>query len=185
MLPIIIESERLILRTPLPGDAETFVKALSDRDVVRQTGSVPHPYKRADADAFIAGGSTSAASGRGWTFSIVFEQQVAGTVSLVRVDDVLELGYWIDRAFWGRGLATEAAGRVLDWARQTLHEDSFIAGHFADNPASARVLIKLGFRHVGDADMPSRARDGLSRSHQYTLNAPAAAALNRSHCGHH
>jgi RimJ/RimL family protein N-acetyltransferase len=58
------------------------------------------------------------------------------------------MGYWIARAFWGRGLATEACSALIDIAR-TLGLRQVEASHFIDNPASARVLDKLGFQSTG------------------------------------
>ena len=59
-----------------------------------------------------------------------------------------ELGYWITPDAWGRGYATEAAGAVLRAARAA-GVRRVTAGHFVDNPASGRVLRKLGFRPTG------------------------------------
>ena len=60
----------------------------------------------------------------------------------------VELGYWIARRHWGRGIATEASRALLDIAR-TLRLPRLQASHFLDNPASGRVLEKLGFEPVG------------------------------------
>ena len=60
----------------------------------------------------------------------------------------VELGYWIARPFWGRGLATEACEALVDIAR-TLGFQSLEGSHFLDNPASGRVLEKLGFEPLG------------------------------------
>jgi RimJ/RimL family protein N-acetyltransferase len=58
------------------------------------------------------------------------------------------MGYWIARAFWGRGFASEAGTALIDIAR-TLGLASLEGSHFLDNPASARVLEKLGFEPIG------------------------------------
>jgi RimJ/RimL family protein N-acetyltransferase len=58
------------------------------------------------------------------------------------------MGYWIGRPFWGRGYATEACTALVDIAR-TLGLPSLEGSHFIDNPASARVLEKLGFEALG------------------------------------
>ena len=60
----------------------------------------------------------------------------------------MELGYWIGRSFWGRGYATEACSALIDIAR-ALGLPSLEGSHFIDNPASARVLDKLGFKSLG------------------------------------
>jgi len=58
------------------------------------------------------------------------------------------MGYWIARPFWGRGYATEACSALVEIAR-TLGLASLEGSHFTDNPASARVLEKLGFVPLG------------------------------------
>jgi RimJ/RimL family protein N-acetyltransferase len=58
------------------------------------------------------------------------------------------MGYWIARPHWGRGFATEACGALIDIAR-TLGLATLEGSHFIDNPASARVLEKLGFEAIG------------------------------------
>jgi RimJ/RimL family protein N-acetyltransferase len=60
----------------------------------------------------------------------------------------VELGYWISRPCWGRGFATEA-GRALVEIARALRLPQLEASHFIDNPASARVLDKLGFESTG------------------------------------
>jgi RimJ/RimL family protein N-acetyltransferase len=75
------------------------------------------------------------------------------------------MGYWIARSHWGRGFATEACTALVDIAR-TLGLAQLEASHFIDNPASARVLDKLGFESTGliaprrncarGADIPAR-----------------------------
>jgi RimJ/RimL family protein N-acetyltransferase len=58
------------------------------------------------------------------------------------------MGYWIARPFWGRGFASEACTALIDIAR-ALGLPRLEASHFIDNPASARVLDKLGFESLG------------------------------------
>jgi RimJ/RimL family protein N-acetyltransferase len=58
------------------------------------------------------------------------------------------MGYWIARSFWGRGYATEACAALIDIAK-TIGLTSLEGSHFLDNPASARVLEKLGFEALG------------------------------------
>jgi RimJ/RimL family protein N-acetyltransferase len=63
--------------------------------------------------------------------------------------DEIEMGYWIARPHWGLGYATEAGRALIDIARHSLGLGKLSAGHFLDNPASGRVLQKLGFRPLG------------------------------------
>jgi RimJ/RimL family protein N-acetyltransferase len=60
-----------------------------------------------------------------------------------------EIGYWIAPDHWGHGYATEAGRAVMDIARHGLRLPRLVSGHFIDNPASGRVLRKLGFTPTG------------------------------------
>jgi RimJ/RimL family protein N-acetyltransferase len=86
-----------------------------------------------------------------------------------RPSGAVELGYWIARDHWGRGIATEACRALVDIAR-TLRLRSLEASHFLDNPASGRVLAKLGFEPTGIvAPRLSRARGEQVPARLYRL----------------
>ncbi len=65
-----------------------------------------------------------------------------------------ELGYHLLPAYWGQGLATEAAGAVLRYAVDVLHAPTVLAGHHPDNAPSGKVLTKLGFVRIGEGFFP-------------------------------
>jgi [ribosomal protein S5]-alanine N-acetyltransferase len=67
---------------------------------------------------------------------------------------VYELGFHLCRAFWGRGLASEAARATIDYAFQTLDAAALVAGHHPANGPSRRLLRKLGFAYTGDELYP-------------------------------
>ena len=70
---------------------------------------------------------------------------VAGTIGSFRIDDQLEVTYWVDRAQWGKGIASAALQILLaETAERPLY-----ARAASDNVASLRVLEKAGFRRVG------------------------------------
>lgn len=84
-----------------------------------------------------------------------------------------ELGYWIARPYWGRGFATEGARGVLEVARLLGHR-RIVGRHFLDNPASGKVLRKLGFIPTGEAGMlQSCGRADPSPSVSYMLDLEA------------
>jgi RimJ/RimL family protein N-acetyltransferase len=75
----------------------------------------------------------------------------------------VELGYWIAKAHWNRGYASEAGRRMIEIGRTELQLQRLFAGYFVDNPASGRVLHKLGFTDLPDlVDRRSRARDAAA-----------------------
>jgi RimJ/RimL family protein N-acetyltransferase len=143
-------TERLLLRPGWIEDAPALHRAIADEAVVRNLASVPWPYGRADAEAFL---STERSPGEGGM--LVFRRtdgapELIGSVGFGRrPDGETEFGYWIARPLWGRGYATEAGRAAIAMARDSLRLSKLCAGHFLDNPASGRVLAKLGFRDLG------------------------------------
>ena len=140
---------RLLLRPGFPEDAPALAAAIADKAIARNLVSVPWPYRMRDAEAFLASPRDPVLPS-----FLVFERtetapQLIGSCGLGRrPSGAVEMGYWIARPFWGRGFATEACSALTDIAA-TLGLTSLEGSHFLDNPASARVLEKLGFEPVG------------------------------------
>jgi RimJ/RimL family protein N-acetyltransferase len=140
---------RLLLRPGFPEDAPALASAIADKDIVMNLAVVPWPYSMRDAEAFLAKPRDPVLPSL-----LIFERgtgapQLVGACGLARrPSGSVELGYWIARDYWGRGYATEACSALVDIAR-TLGLPSLEGSHFIDNPASARVLEKLGFEALG------------------------------------
>ena len=83
----------------------------------------------------------------------------------LRENGDFELGYWLGKPYWGHGYATEAAQALARMALMELEVTRLIAGWFHDNPASGRVLEKLGFVPNG-----AEQRDCVSRGHAVYCN---------------
>lgn len=144
-------TDRLLLRPAWAEDAPALAAAIGEEAVVRNLASAPWPYDLAHAEAFVA----REAKGPADTSLLVHRRTAGapvliGAIGLARMPGgEVDLGYWIARAYWGRGYATEAGAAMLDIARSGLRLGRVTAGHFLDNPASGRVLEKLGFRATG------------------------------------
>jgi RimJ/RimL family protein N-acetyltransferase len=140
---------RLLLRPGFPEDAAALVNAIADEAIVRNLARAPWPYRMRDAEAFLASPRDPVLPSL-----LIFERgdgapQLAGSCGLARrPSGAVELGYWIAKPFWGRGYATEAGAALVEIAR-TLGFRQLEAAHFIDNPASGRVLEKLGFQSTG------------------------------------
>jgi RimJ/RimL family protein N-acetyltransferase len=140
---------RLLLRPGFPEDAPALACAIADKAIVMNLAVVPWPYSIRDAEAFLAKPRDPVLPSL-----LIFERgpcapQLVGACGLARrPSGSVELGYWIGRPFWGRGIATEACTALVDIAR-TLGLPSLEASHFIDNPASGRVLEKLRFQALG------------------------------------
>ena len=143
-------TERLLLRPGWREDAPALLAAIADEGIVRNLATAPWPYRMADAEAFLTRerGPRDAAC-------LIFLRtdgapRLIGGVGIGPMPDGgREFGYWIARPYWGRGFATEAGAALIANARDTLRLKRLDAGHFLDNPASGRVLTKLGFRPTG------------------------------------
>jgi len=140
---------RLLLRPGFPEDAPALAAAIADKAIARNLATVPWPYRMRDAEAFLACPRDPVLPSL-----LIFERtnaapQLVGACGLSRrPSGAVEMGYWIARPFWGRGYATEACRALIDIAA-TLGLPTVEGSHFLDNPASARVLEKLGFEPIG------------------------------------
>ena len=142
-------TQRLLLRPGFPEDAEALAAAIADERIVRNLATAPWPYSVRDAEAFLAQPRDPVLP------SLLITERTAGPPRLVgscglgrRPSGAVELGYWVARAHWGRGIATEACTALIAIARM-LGIASLEGSHFIDNPASGRVLEKLGFEPTG------------------------------------
>jgi RimJ/RimL family protein N-acetyltransferase len=178
-------TRRLLLRPGFPEDAAALAAAIADQAIVRNLATAPWPYEMCDAEAFLAAPRDPVLP------SFLIAERTGGASQLVgacglgrRASGAVELGYWIARRHWGRGIATEACAAVIDIAR-TLRLPALEASHFLDNPVSGRVLEKLGFQPTGIVvPRPSCARGEQSPARHYRLRlarpAPAPAIDNRA-----
>ncbi len=149
-----LTTARLLLRLPQPRDAEAIHRLVNDWGVVRMLARLPFPYPRQLADDWIASTAMQAEAGQAHHFVILSGRDgetVLGCVG-VQVDAAArrgDLGYWIARHAWNDGVASEAAGRLARWALARLELDRLTAQVATDNPASAAVLRRIGFRETG------------------------------------
>lgn len=148
-----LETERLVLRRFRTGDADAVQALANDVAVARNTLNIPHPYDREDAVAWIESHPGQLESRQAVTYAVTSrgEGGVVGAVGLIlELDhDRAELGYWIGQPYWGHGYATEAVRTVVTWGFRALDLHRIHASHFPRNPASGRVLRKVGMRHEG------------------------------------
>lgn len=151
-LPI-IETPRVILRPLRSSDEPDFLALAGDWDVARMTSDIPHPLLPAHARAWLK------PNGSDVRFAIELNSRMIGSAGYFRRNSgAAELGFWLGRAHWGMGLATEAAGAVIRYGIGADGHTTFSSAHFVDNPASGRVLSKLGFEPIGIARMWCSAR---------------------------
>lgn len=181
---ITIASARLVLRFPRPGDEDAITAGIGQRDVAWNLGRAPWPYERAHAEAWIARCVDDRAAGRELAFVITHPKHgLIGSIGLKHIDGAIwEIGYWLAQPFWGQGFVSEAARTLLDWSDNYLGIERYVSGHFIDNPASGRVLEKLGFEVAGEVMLSGMARGAPSPCLRYYKGTtPEVALQSASH----
>jgi RimJ/RimL family protein N-acetyltransferase len=153
-----IETARLVLRPPQPGDRDAIVAAIGHWSVARWLARVPHPYAPSDAEAFLARVLPRVEAGRDLPLLVFDAEGLAGCVGLDGLGTTPELGYWLTPSRWGRGYATEAAGAAIALAFDGLGAAQLRSGVFAGNEASMAVQRRLGFEVVGESRVFCLAR---------------------------
>jgi len=149
-----ITTERLHLRPIQAGDAEALFVIKSDLEVTRRYGQEPHGSLD-ETRAWIGRLETSAARRDAlfWCLTLGGCDRAIGSCTLWNFDPSFhcaELGYELHRAYWGGGLMTEAASAVVAYGFTELALHRIEACPLADNSASRRLLLKLGFTCEGN-----------------------------------
>jgi RimJ/RimL family protein N-acetyltransferase len=172
----VLETERLILRAPVPEDAKSIAMLINDRRIAANTSRVPHPYTLADAEQFIA--SANKVTGQVNLLITTHDGDLIGGCGVGALrEDAPEIGYWLGVPFWGNGYATEAARAMLDHAFTDLGHERVLGGARVSNPASRRVLEKCGFQWTGVGLYRIRALNSSAPCDRFRLDRGLWASL--------
>lgn len=148
-----LRTERLLLRPLEPADAPRVRELAGDRAVADTTGTIPHPYPDGAAEEWVSTREEGWRSGRFVVWALVpdGEAELVGVVSLALdlANARAELGYWIGAPYWGRGYATEASRAAITFGFRVVGLNRVEATYLTRNPASGRVMEKLGMRLEG------------------------------------
>jgi ribosomal-protein-alanine N-acetyltransferase len=149
MVQPILETGRLILRPFILNDAPDVQRLGGASEVADTTLNVPHPYEISDAQQWISGQAARFASGSSVAYAITqrTDSILLGAISLMEISARhrrAELGYWLGVPFWTQGYMTEAAAALVNYGFTALNLHKITAGHFTRNPASGRVMQKIG-----------------------------------------
>jgi RimJ/RimL family protein N-acetyltransferase len=151
-----LDTARLHLRQPAEADVSAIIAIAGDWEVARRLARVPHPYTAADVRFFFDHVLPNEP-----TWAILWREtsQLIGMIGLVPAPDgrSAELGYYVARDHWGRGVATEAARAITRVGFESFGYLKLTSAYQSDNPASGRVLAKLGFTMVGISSRPCLA----------------------------
>ncbi|MCR6625067.1 MAG: GNAT family N-acetyltransferase [Pseudoxanthomonas sp.] len=157
------EGEGFLLRAWRQDDLRSLLRHADDPQVPRGLSDrFPHPYTRADGEAFLAGRVVDLAHP---VFAIEIEGEACGGIAVRphggEKAHGAELGYWLGRAHWGQGHMTRVVAAYLAWVVPALALRRVEANVLDTNPASARVLEKNGFVEEGCRRSAIRKPDGL------------------------
>lgn len=155
MLPVSIQTRRLVLRAPIRGDVPELVKLADNRNIAQWLARLPSPYTRADAIAFV---EIFAQRADERAYAITLDGTFIGVVGFsFREGRPPELGYWLGEPYWGQGYMTEAVRGLVDAAHATGLYPLIGARCRAENAASIAILEKTGFKRVGKVDIEEHA----------------------------
>ncbi len=180
-----LQTPRLILRPFELTDAPEVQRLAGDRAIADTTLNIPHPYEDGVAEQWISTHQNAFAQDKEATFAICrrADAVLIGAISLLGIvkGHQAELGYWIGKPYWRQGFCTEAAQAVLDLAFRRLGLIRIHARHMGRNPASGRVLEKLGMLREGCRRCHVRKWDqfedlnlyGILSADWYLRNSPA------------
>lgn len=184
----LLETERLSLRPLATSDAQRIVDFIGDYDVAKMLARVPHPYTHADAQEFL--GLCAEADRETPPKNIVRAIDMGGLIGAIGLDGIRqieggtigEIGYWLAKPYWGKGLMTEAARVFVRHAFEDLGVAGLKSGHLKENFRSGRVLAKLGFRYAGEGPRYSRARNADVAHVDVVLTRAQWLAFNLARC---
>src|SRR5476651_168626 len=137
------------------SDKPALIEHLNDRDIYDRTFRIPFPYTDADAEALLGRVVTATDQhGKPAHFAIrTGDDALIGGCGLndfeVGKSHRAEVGYWLAKPLWGRGIMTAVARRLCQHAFDAFGLAKITAYVFTGNPASARVLEKCGFVQEG------------------------------------
>lgn len=148
-----LETARLILRPFTLADAPDVQRLAGDRAVASTTQNIPHPYEDGMAERWISTHQEAFERGTQISFAITRRADGAllGGIGLHPnpAHRHAEMGYWIGTPYWNQGYTSEAAAAARDYAFTVLDLHRVFARHLTRNPASGRVMQKIGMTYEG------------------------------------
>lgn len=161
-----LKTERLLLNSLSYKDIPKIIEYADNPKISDNLINLPYPYTEQDAIFWINLANQGRETGETYKFAIRLKEDknlgFIGGIGLL-VDEKhnrAELGYWIGEPFWGKGLMSEAVGRMLQFGFETLQLNKIIANHFLSNPASGKVMIKN--KMIKEAEIKEHFKKGDS-----------------------
>ena len=148
-----IETERLLLRPFELSDGPRVKELAGDKAIANTTLNIPHPYEDGMAEEWISTHQPKFEAGELTNCAIVLKSthKLIGAIGLTinKRFDRAELGYWVAKEYWNHGYCTEAAEAMLEYGFHKLDLHKITATHITRNPASGKVMEKIGMNKEG------------------------------------
>ena len=148
-----ITTKRLVLRLLQKSDAEAVTRLCNNYNIYNNTLYLPYPYSLEDALSWIEHHLDNFNANKSYEFAITNKDsgELYGAIALSNNQRFHngEIAYWIGEEYWGNGYATEAAQAILQFAFNEKNYHKVYARYFRSNPASGRVMEKLGMKKEG------------------------------------
>ncbi|WP_261134810.1 GNAT family N-acetyltransferase [Bacillus sp. Marseille-Q3570] len=146
-------TERLVLRLFQNSDADAVTTLCNNYNIFKNTLYLPYPYSKEDALSWIEHHLDNFNDNKSYEFAITDKGsgKLYGAIALTNNQKFNngEIAYWIGEEFWGNGYATEAAQAIIQFAFDEKQYHKIFARYFNSNPASGRVMQKLGMKEEG------------------------------------
>lgn len=149
-----METERFLLRRWKQSDAEMLFQLASDPEVGPRAGWAPHQNVEESREVIARYFDNE----QTWAIEWKSTGEVVGCIGyLVNGQSNIdigekdaELGYWIGKPYWNKGICTEALKLIIDYCFHVKNIPTLWCDYFIDNPASGRVMGKCGFKDTGE-----------------------------------
>ncbi len=169
----VLETNRLLLRPLTVGDAESaFTNWTSDSDVAKFMRWNVHK-RISETREWMVSEEASLESDLVYNWGFVLKEtgELIGSGGLVFIESkgMYELGYNLMKKYWNFGLATEAAQKIIDFGKTELQQKQFYCCHAKDNPASGKVMTKIGFQYQNDGVYHSWDQERKFDAKEYLL----------------
>lgn len=146
-------TNRLLLRLFQKSDAGAVTKLCNNYNIYKNTLYLPYPYQLKDALSWIEQHHNNFDANKLYEFAVTDKEsgELYGAIALSnnQKSNNGEMAYWIGEEYWGNGYATEAGLAIVQFAFEEKKYHKVFARHFNSNPASGRVLQKLGMKKEG------------------------------------
>lgn len=178
-----IPLDRLLLRPFCLKDATAVQQLAGDPYIAEMTLYIPHPYEDGMAEKWIATHADNFAAGRSLELALEHkeEQYLIGAISIGIQQNFNhgELGYWVGRKYNNNGYGTEAAKGMIRYAFEELNLHRIYARYFGKNPASGRIMEKIGMKYEGTLRQHVRKGDQYEDLIHYGLLREEYDAVNK------